>query len=155
MKSIREIVESHIKEEYWCKNETETSCFEDGFDTEVDVDAMVKELELDFSGMIDKNGKKGYVGDVVALNVRRLSRSPWWTETTKDDGYEDREGAPYIVHKKIVKKLNSKGMFEYKLVSVDATRDQEMEICKTRGLEKLERTLDDHNYRPERIEIIK
>ena len=44
-KTIREIVESHIKDEYWCKDETEHECFEDGTNTTVDIDAMVAELE--------------------------------------------------------------------------------------------------------------
>lgn len=102
-----------------------------------------------FSGLIDKYDRPLFDGNLVKLYVRRCSTNPWWGKSSKYDGFKDE----YFIQKKIVKRINKKGFFEFMLIDTDLTKEMIEEICTPKGNEKAQHIIDQLNYNKNHIEL--
>lgn len=114
-------------------------------------DKQYKNTLPSFCGGFDKNGVPLCYGDIIKLHVRRVCTSPWWGQTSTNDGHHE----DYFIFKRIVRKLDPHGFFCVKLKPLEEVSErQKQRLISVKGSEKYERTIDDINYRLEHIEIL-
>ena len=141
-----------------CKTENESAfilpthlCGVDGHHFRIESDEPFS-VEPDtigqFTGLIDKNGRRIFENDVVNVPVRRLSRSNWWQKTNEHHGFV----GDFVY--KIVKFKVSADASTFEFYELPITRKQVDEIAKPRGKERDMQAVDDINFKAKETEII-